>query len=124
MLTFAGTVVVIIAEIVMLSYDMTLAKTIPGWLIVYIAVSFLVYQILDTLDGIHARNHRMSSPLGQLFDAGIDAPLHGFLKAQHLGILKAGSSMLGFSYLTALIVLLLSKTLGKFLYRSLAYVLH
>jgi hypothetical protein len=101
MLKFAGAVAVVIAEIVILFYDMTLVNTIPGWVLVYIAVSFLVYQTMDTLDGIHARNHCMSSTLGQLFDA----PLHGFLQMQHLEILKAGTSMLGFTYIAALIVL-------------------
>lgn len=104
MITFTGTVLVVIAEIVLLSYDTSLASTLPSWLLVYISISFIIYQTMDTLDGIHARNHRMSSPLGQLFDAGIDAPLHGFLEMQHLATLKAGTSMLGFAYLTALIV--------------------
>lgn len=105
MITFIGTVVVIIAEVVLLYHDMTLANTIPSWCFIYISISFIIYQTMDTLDGIHARNYRMSSPLGQLFDAGIDAPLHGFLEAQHLEALKAGHSMLGFVYLVSLIVI-------------------
>lgn len=104
MITFIGTVVVIIAEIALLTHDLSLSKDVPGWRLVYYAISIVVYQTMDTLDGIHARNHRMSSPLGQLFDAGIDAPLHGFLETAHLQAIKAGNSMIGYLYLVSLIV--------------------
>lgn len=106
MVTFLGTVFVVAAEIVLLCFDMTFAKTIPGWCLAYFGISLFIYQTMDALDGIHARNHKMSSPLGQLFDAGIDAPLHGFLACVHLESLKIGSSLLGFLYLFALAVFL------------------
>jgi len=83
---------------------MTFAQNIPSWCLFYFAVAFFVYQTMDALDGIHARNHKMSSPLGQLFDAGIDAPLHGFLASVHLESLKIGTSLLGFLYLFVLAV--------------------
>lgn len=104
MVTFIGTVFVVVAEIILLSLDMTLEKTIPAWCLVYFGISMFIYQTMDALDGIHARNHKMSSPLGQLFDAGIDAPLHGFLASAHLESLKAGTNFLGFLYLFTLAV--------------------
>lgn len=45
----------------------------PSWYAALSAVSIFVYQTLDNMDGIQARKTGSSSPLGQLFDHGIDA---------------------------------------------------
>eukprot|EP01022_Parablepharisma_sp_SALTPOND_P005277 TRINITY_DN122063_c2_g1_i1.p8 TRINITY_DN122063_c2_g1~~TRINITY_DN122063_c2_g1_i1.p8 ORF type:complete len:105 (+),score=12.54 TRINITY_DN122063_c2_g1_i1:375-689(+) len=104
MITFAGMVLVFLAEAVFLYYDVNFDQDIPSWAFVYMSVTLLLYQALDAFDGIHARNIRMCSPLGQLFDAGIDAPLHGICVAIHLRAVKMGSSFLGFFYFHSLIV--------------------
>lgn len=47
--------------------------SLPQWLPLYVAVSFFIYQTIDNLDGRQARRTRSSSPLGLLFDHGVDA---------------------------------------------------
>ncbi len=119
--------VIFIAEAVFLYYDLSLAKTVPSWLFIYMTISLLVYQALDAFDGMHARNLRACSPLGQLFDAGIDAPLHGIIIAAHLQSVKAGSGPLTFLYFHSLVVSFgLSRNhhvLGQLLHGALADVL-
>lgn len=58
---------------IMLAYDMTLTKDIPGWTLILFGVAVFVYQTLDAIDGQQARRTGTSSPLGQLFDHGCDA---------------------------------------------------
>jgi len=103
MITFTGMVVVFIAEFVVLYHDLSLASNIPSWVFFYCAGSLLVYQALDAFDGMHARNIKIGSPLGQLFDAGIDAPLHGFLIMMQFEALKNGSSFVAFFYFISLV---------------------
>ena len=45
----------------------------PGWIFVVNAIAMLLYQTLDNLDGKQARKTGSASPLGLLFDHGIDA---------------------------------------------------
>ena len=48
-------------------------KEIPAWFYILEAVCLLVYRMLDEMDGKQARRTGNSSPLGMLFDHGIDA---------------------------------------------------
>lgn len=45
----------------------------PEWLSFITFISLFVYQTMDALDGKQARRTGASSPLGQLFDHGVDA---------------------------------------------------
>ncbi|XP_075249725.1 cholinephosphotransferase 1-like isoform X2 [Convolutriloba macropyga] len=45
----------------------------PAWALLFFALCFFIYQTLDALDGKQARKLGMSSPMGELFDHGIDA---------------------------------------------------
>lgn len=47
--------------------------TIPRWVFLLNAVSILIYQTLDNMDGKQARRVGASSPLGLFFDHGCDA---------------------------------------------------
>ena len=89
---------------VIFPYDFTLKGTIPSWTFFYSAFAIFAYQTLDSLDGIHARNINASSPLGQLFDHGIDAFAHGVLTMIHLQALSTGSSSFSFVILSTLAV--------------------
>jgi phosphatidylglycerophosphate synthase len=44
----------------------------PRWLCFYMAFSLFLYQTLDALDGKQARRIGQCTPLGQLFDHGVD----------------------------------------------------
>ena len=47
----------------------------PQWSYLGCAVGMFVYQTLDGMDGIQARRIGLSTPLGELFDHGLDAIL-------------------------------------------------
>ena len=53
--------------------DTFLMGYIPRWLFVLNAICIFLYQTLDNLDGKQARNMKQSSPLGEMFDHGVDA---------------------------------------------------
>lgn len=48
-------------------------QPLPSWLYLYAAASLFGYQTIDNLDGRQARRTGSSSPLGLLFDHGVDA---------------------------------------------------
>lgn len=52
------------------------------------AVSIIIYQNLDNIDGKQARRTKSSSPLGMLFDHGSDAVSGFLLGAQVLKLLQ------------------------------------
>jgi len=45
----------------------------PRWIFIWNALSILIYQTTDNMDGKQARRTNSSSPLGLLFDHGVDA---------------------------------------------------
>ena len=47
----------------------------PQWAYLCCAVGLFIYQTLDGMDGIQARRIGLSSPLGEVFDHGLDAIL-------------------------------------------------
>lgn len=53
--------------------DPMFTEPIPSWYAALTGFCILAYQTLDNMDGIQARKTGNSSPLGQLFDHGIDA---------------------------------------------------
>ena len=101
MITLIGALVNFSCLLVILLHDLSYSKDLPSWAYVYIALGILVYQGLDDLDGIHARNLRMSSPLGLLCDHGIDAVLEGVIVISQLETLQAGS---GWSSVSSIIL--------------------
>lgn len=45
---------------------------VPSFLFFYSGICTFIYQIMDILDGKQARRLKKSTPLGQLFDHGLD----------------------------------------------------
>jgi ethanolaminephosphotransferase len=45
---------------------------LPGWFCCCLGITFFLYMICDNVDGKQARRTASSSPLGMLFDHGID----------------------------------------------------
>lgn len=67
----------------------------PSWLYVSLAVGLFLYQTFDNIDGKQARRTGSSSPLGELFDHGIDSlncTLGGIVMCAALGF---GSTLQG-----------------------------
>lgn len=58
-------------------YDFTIAFTdgisIPRWVLIVAGINVFVAYTLDGIDGKHARRTGSSSPVGELFDHGLDS---------------------------------------------------
>lgn len=68
---------------------------VPAWKLVMMAVSIVIYQNLDNIDGKQARKTRTfsiylgtGSPLGMLFDHGVDSLCSFMLTLQFLEIIR------------------------------------
>jgi ethanolaminephosphotransferase len=63
------------------------ADRVPPWAFAALAVSIVIYQILDNMDGKQARRTGTSSPLGLMFDHGCDAMNSAFGSALMMTVL-------------------------------------
>ncbi|EEB09140.1 diacylglycerol ethanolaminesphotransferase [Schizosaccharomyces japonicus yFS275] len=70
-LTGLGFVLINVATLVLYKY--VWGVEIPRWVYYTWAVGLFLYQSFDAIDGSQARRTGTSSPLGQLFDHGVDA---------------------------------------------------
>jgi phosphatidylglycerophosphate synthase len=107
---------------VILLYDVSFTKDLPRWTFFYMAFANFAYQTFDAVDGLHARAIKASSPLGQLFDHGIDALLHAAMGCCQMSAMKTGANLYAFIYFHGLVVILLL-ILACILYRALAALL-
>ena len=73
LITFMGLLVMVFGHTVIAHYSPKLSGDLPPWVCVLQAAVGLIYQTLDNLDGKQARRTGTSSPLGLIFDHGIDA---------------------------------------------------
>lgn len=90
LITLSGFMFVVINLITLLWYNPTLSQDCPPWVYYSWAVGLFLYQTFDAVDGAQARRTRQSSPLGELFDHGVDA-LNTSLEV----LLFAGSQNMG-----------------------------
>lgn len=75
-ITFSGFLFSLLAYAVMAYYApycSTTATDTPRWVYALCAICLRMYSLLDNLDGRQAVRTRSSSPLGELFDHGVDA---------------------------------------------------
>ncbi|XP_068788867.1 ethanolaminephosphotransferase 1 isoform X4 [Struthio camelus] len=78
-LTFSGFVMILVNYFLISFYDWdyTASGTSPGlvptWVWVFSAFTTFCAYTLDSIDGKHARRTQSSSPLGELFDHGLDS---------------------------------------------------
>lgn len=73
-------------------YNPTLSTDGPRWLGLLTAVNLFIYQTLDNMDGKQARKTGTSSPLGMLFDHGVDAINTGLLMIPICSALGTGAT--------------------------------
>ncbi|KAI5192667.1 ethanolaminephosphotransferase [Nematocida sp. AWRm77] len=71
-ITMLGFLCMIFCFCVVLAFDRNLQGR-SRLLTLLIAVSMWAYSTMDCLDGMQARKHKTGSPLGQLFDHGVDS---------------------------------------------------
>jgi len=72
LVTFSGVGPVLISLCLLFWQCPTTAELVPRWILLLFAVAASFYIIMDALDGKQARRTGSSSPLGQLFDHGVD----------------------------------------------------
>jgi ethanolaminephosphotransferase len=73
MITLIGFMCIVLSATVTGYYAPTLTETLPRWVFLLNAFCLFAYQTLDNLDGKQARKTGTSSPLGEMFDHGLDA---------------------------------------------------
>ena len=80
---------------IMLYYDITMTQNYPRW--VYLATAFgvFMFQTLDGVDGKQARKTNSSSPLGQLFDHGLDGISWTIVSMNAVSLLGLGLTFKG-----------------------------
>ncbi|KAI8906250.1 CDP-alcohol phosphatidyltransferase-domain-containing protein [Gorgonomyces haynaldii] len=82
-------------------YSPDLVQECPSWVYFSFAIGIWMYSTCDNVDGKQARRTNSSSPLGEVFDHGIDA-----LNCSTGGILQACTIGYGFGFETCLVVCL------------------
>ena len=73
LITLLGGMCVVLAALLSTCYSPSLRGEAPSWVYGANALLLLCYQTLDGSDGKQARRTRTGSPLGELFDHGVDA---------------------------------------------------
>ncbi|BES99739.1 CDP-alcohol phosphatidyltransferase [Nesidiocoris tenuis] len=74
LLTFLGFLLTATATILLSYYDWNFSNdSIPGWVFLAAGILIFIGYTLDGIDGKQARNTGTSSPLGELFDHGLDS---------------------------------------------------
>ncbi|CAH7670949.1 CDP-alcohol phosphatidyltransferase-domain-containing protein [Phakopsora pachyrhizi] len=88
LITLIGLLFIIVNLITVIIYDSDLKTDLNGWIYFSFALGLFAYQTLDNVDGKQARRTGTSSPLGELFDHGIDSlncVLGGLIQCSAIG---------------------------------------
>ena len=79
LITFIGLLLNLSGFLLMASYcGLHGVETAPSWVYYYAAITLFAYQTLDAIDGKQARRTGTGSPLGELFDHGMDCIANAF----------------------------------------------
>eukprot|EP01083_Nonionella_stella_P288078 980499_1 len=100
-ITFVGGIQYILSTFVLSTHCPDFETSVETWLYYMLGVSLFVYQTMDAIDGKQARRTKQSSPLGQLFDHGIDALLCTFFFVNSGAIVQMGTNWIFISCLMA-----------------------
>ena len=74
LITLAGFAFIVLPHLLMIAlYGNETEGPLPGWFCVFLGICFFLYNTLDNIDGKQARRTGSGSPMGMLFDHGIDA---------------------------------------------------
>ena len=79
--------------------DFTLLGPVPRWFCFLQAWCYFAYRMLDEMDGKQARKTQNSSPLGLIFDHGVDAWSTGLQALIALRVLQCGNNFLSYAML-------------------------
>jgi len=84
-ITFLGLIVNFVTSSLLIFYCSTATETAPSWVFFVNGLGLFIYQSLDAIDGKQARRTGSSTPLGELFDHGMDS-ISTVLVAQAISI--------------------------------------
>lgn len=96
MVTLLGFFCIIFNVLLLTIYEPTMDGKDPSWLYYSFAAGLWAYSTLDNIDGKQARRTGTSSPLGELFDHGIDSlncTLGSLLEACAMGLGNSKSAV-------------------------------
>lgn len=96
LITTLGFLVVLVNVITVYFTVPDLVGPASSWVYLSCAIGLFTYQTMDNIDGKQARRTGTSSPLGELFDHGIDTlncPLGGLVQATAMGLGNSGYSL-------------------------------
>ena len=77
--------------------DFTLLGPVPRWFCFFQAWCYFAYRMLDEMDGKQARKTLNSSPLGLIFDHGVDAFSTGLQALLALRVMQCGNNFLSYA---------------------------
>lgn len=89
-LTLSGLIFISIAGILSMIYSPTYTEVIPSWVIFSYVILIFLYQTADNIDGKQARRTKSGSPLGELFDHGVDAIVMGVVAMMISSVIHGG----------------------------------
>lgn len=72
-ITLTGFICIMISFIMLLVLSPNMDGSAPRWWYVFTSITCIIYQTMDGCDGKQARATKSGSPLGELFDHGVDA---------------------------------------------------
>jgi phosphatidylglycerophosphate synthase len=75
-----------------------MTQQLPKWVYIFSLFALFLYQTMDAIDGKHARNTSKQSPLGELFDHGLDCFSYCFTIILACQGLKAGASFVSLDF--------------------------
>jgi len=90
LITLAGGIFCAIATALAMYLAPTYSEVIPQWACFVFAICIFLYQTMDNIDGKQARRTGAGSPLGELFDHGVDSLVMGMFVMIVSTILRAG----------------------------------
>lgn len=96
MITLIGISAIVSNLLLVQIYISDFESQAPMWVYFWFAFSLLFYQTMDNVDGKQARKTGTSSPLGELFDHGIDS-----LNCCWAGVVTSASMGLGLTWYSA-----------------------
>ena len=90
-LTLCGLGFIVFGALLSIFYCPTYTEEIPRCIPLIYAVLVFLYQTADNVDGKQARRTKSGSPLGELFDHGVDAVVMGLTTMMVCSVLHGGA---------------------------------
>ena len=99
LITFSGFIFIFTSYILTSVFSPSFIGDMPTWVNIFNGLALLIYQTMDNWDGGQARKTNTSSPLGHLFDHGVDTLVTLLVSLVSLSSLSAGVGLSGFFFI-------------------------